>query len=82
MVVPDCPNAPVLLQRIRDVVGDDIPVEVRVLDPQEPMPEGFAGSPTLLVDGENAFAAGDPARGAACVLRLPSTAELRAVLLP
>ncbi|MEI8406495.1 MULTISPECIES: hypothetical protein [unclassified Kribbella] len=54
--VPDCPNLPLLLERLAQVT--DLPVMTRVIDSDDEAARfGMAGSPTLLVDGIDPFAA-------------------------
>ena len=43
------------------------------------MPEQFAGSPTVLIDGRNPFA-GEQSDALACALRIPTVDELRDAL--
>jgi len=51
----DCPNARPVLQRLKELAHDraDTLTIVRVAAVRTP--EGFAGSPTVLIDGENPF---------------------------
>lgn len=60
--VPDCPNVPVLEERIRQAAGVAVEIVHRVIhDPDQAAAAGMAGSPTLLVDGRDPFAtAGQP----------------------
>ncbi|MER2207130.1 MAG: alkylmercury lyase, partial [Rhodococcus sp. (in: high G+C Gram-positive bacteria)] len=57
--VPDCPNVPILEQRIEHALsGMPIEWELRRLvieDSQSAALTGMAGSPTLLVDGHDPF---------------------------
>ncbi|WP_020389681.1 organomercurial lyase [Kribbella catacumbae] len=54
--VPDCPNLPPLLERLAQVT--DLPVTTRQIDTDEDAARyGMAGSPTLLIDGVDPFAA-------------------------
>lgn len=53
--VPDCPNLPPLLQRLRAVT--DLPITTRVITSDEDAARfGMAGSPTLLINGADPFA--------------------------
>lgn len=92
LAVPDCPNAPLLEQRLavlltgrpgirlsRQVVGSDV----------EAARLGMHGSPTLLIDGSDPFPVPGQAPALACRLYpsdtggvdgAPSVAELRRVL--
>jgi hypothetical protein len=92
LAVPDCPNAPLLEERLADVVTAVPDVTVRrlvVSDEAEAIRLGMRGSPTLLIDDGDAFPAPGPVPGLACRLyrapdgRLegaPSAAELRQAL--
>jgi hypothetical protein len=56
--VPDCPNLLPLLERLAQVA--DLPVVTRVIESDDEAARfGMAGSPTLLVDGVDPFAASD-----------------------
>jgi hypothetical protein len=89
LAVPDCPNAPVLLERLGLVLADypDARVTGRVIrDEAEAVRLGMRGSPTLLVNGIDPFAApGNPASVSCRVYRdesgqsqgAPSVAALR-----
>ena len=82
--VPDCPNLAPMLERLAEVT--DLPVETRVIESEdESVRFGMAGSPTLLVDGVDPFAApGDG--GVSCrlyrdeegrIVSAPSVEQLR-----
>lgn len=89
--VPDCPNLPPLLARLREVT--DLSVAAReIRTTAEAVATGMAGSPTLLVNGRDPFG---PADGSACEcgvacriyrdehgrpVPVPSIAQLRAAL--
>ena len=71
LAVPDCPNAPVLEQRLAEVLAGrpDVTIQRRVIaDMAEAAKWGMHGSPTLLVDGADPFAA--PGGGPAVACRL------------
>ncbi len=75
--VPDCPNAGRVLDLLREASAGrgDVAIEPRVVDVSQPMPPGFSGSPTVLIDGQNR--SGAPAiREPACTAVLPSLADL------
>lgn len=87
--VPDCPNVPVLLERLRE--ASDLPVATReITTDADAAALGMAGSPTLLVNGIDPFTTpgqGDP--GLSCrlyrderghVVPAPSVAQLRGAL--
>ncbi|MEU0514886.1 MULTISPECIES: alkylmercury lyase family protein [Amycolatopsis] len=61
--VPDCPNAALLRQRLAEAIGPDVVVTARMItDLTEATSAGMSGSPTLLVNGVDPFAApGSPA---------------------
>ena len=86
----DCPNWQVAAQRLDDVAGGrGLRVERRlVTTPEEAEKARFRGSPTILVDGADPFAAGDEPFGLACRVYQtpngpagsPTTEQLEAVL--
>jgi hypothetical protein len=92
LAVTDCPNVALLDQRLDQVLADrgDVHVEHLVVDDSDTAAElGMAGSPTLLVDGVDPFAAPGQHSSVSCRLYrnhdghldgAPSTARLRAVL--
>ena len=46
---------------LREALGDDFPIVVReVVSEEQAAAEGFAGSPTIRVDGEDLFPIDDP----------------------
>ena len=58
LTVPDCPNAPVVRQRIAEAL-DGRAAEVRLVEvaaPEDAVRWGMTGSPTVLVDGADLFA--------------------------
>lgn len=90
--VPDCPNVGVLEERLSDLVdrrpGVEVVREVVGTD-DDAVAAGMAGSPTLLVDGVDPFAAPEQAPSVSCRLypdetghldRAPSPAQLRRAL--
>jgi hypothetical protein len=92
LAVPDCPNASVLQQRLAGLVAGRPAVTVTrrdITDLAEAARWGMRGSPTLLIDGSDPFAAPDTAPAVACRLyqaengRLdgaPTVSALRQVL--
>lgn len=76
LVIEGCPNTEVAEQNLRtamDLAGRDVRVVVRTVTTEtEAALLGFAGSPTILVDGDDPFP-GDAAGGLAC--RLFATPE-------
>lgn len=92
LTVPDCPNGPVMTERLQLVLAGRTGVEVHqhvVTDESEAVRLGMHGSPTLLIDGRDPFA--EPGEQASVSCRLyrdadgrtggaPSVEELRRVL--
>src|SRR5690349_9604231 len=92
LAVPDCPNAPVLEERLAAVLQgrEDVSVSHQLItDESEAERWGMPGSPTLLVDGIDPFA--EPGQSASVSCRLyrsndgrasgaPSAAQLRQVI--
>ena len=85
LYVEDCPGCEPLLARVRELLaerGIDAPIElVRVDSHEEALQRGFAGSPSVRVDGVDVDVergAGD--YGLTCRLRLPDDASIRAAL--
>jgi hypothetical protein len=59
LVVPDCPNGPVVIERLAQALGGraDVQVATRVIDTIEQADRwGMHGSPTVLIDGRDPFA--------------------------
>ncbi len=91
LIVPDCPNGPVLKERLELALAGRTDVELteHVVDDQsEAERRGMHGSPTLLVDGRDPFAAPDTPASVSCRLYrsadgriggAPSVEELRRV---
>jgi hypothetical protein len=86
LVIPDCPNTEPALRLVLDALADlgldDVRARVTVVDSAGP---GFAGSPTILIDGTDPFASSTPASGLACRVYpgpsgLPSLSSVRAAL--
>jgi len=75
--VADCPNVAVALERTRAAaaeLGLEVDLdEILVEDESEAARLGFAGSPTILIDGDDRFAEGTADPSLACRLyRTPS----------
>ena len=69
--VPGCPNTPVLVARLRDVLAGrrDVLVEEHVItDEAQAAAWGMTGSPTLLVDGVDPFRVAGTAPSLSCRL--------------
>ena len=91
LTVPDCPNGPVVQERIsRALDGRSAEVElVEVVDDEQAVRVGMTGSPTILIDGVDPFAVPGAPASVSCRLYLgpdgtaagaPSTADLVRVL--
>ncbi len=92
LTVAGCPHTPLLEQRLAAVLGDRTDVRITrevIADAGEAARAGLHGSPTLLVNGADPFAApGQPAslscrlydNGAGLVEGAPSEARLRLVI--
>ena len=92
LVVPDCPNGPVVIERLAQALDgrDDVQVATRVIDTVEQADQwGMHGSPTVLVDGRDPFAAPGSTASVSCRLYqdqggraqgAPSLARLRQAL--
>lgn len=92
LAVPDCPNAPVVTERIRAALdGQVASIElIEIADEGDAARWGMAGSPTILVDGFDPFAAPSTAGSLSCrlyrtadgaIAGSPSVDELRRVLI-
>jgi hypothetical protein len=77
-----CPNAALVIDRLNalSTAHDDLHVVVRLVEVDEPVPDGFSGSPTVLINGNNPFA-GAPTVAAACALRPPTPEQVEAAVL-
>jgi hypothetical protein len=91
LTVPDCPNAPVIEERInRALDGRSADVElVEVADAEQAARLGMTGSPTVLIDGTDPFAVPGATASLSCRLYrgpneryegAPSVADLRHAL--
>lgn len=92
LTVPDCPNAPVLDERLAVVLAATRGIRVTrhvITDEREAAAAGMRGSPTLLVDGVDPFADAATPTGMSCRIYredggapagAPSAAALREAL--
>lgn len=92
LVVPDCPNGPVMIGRLAQALAGraDVQVETRVIDTVEQADHwGMHDSPTVLFDGRDPFAAPGTPASVSCRLYqgddgrsqgAPSLARLRQAL--
>lgn len=91
--IAECPNWEETTEDLRGVLSelgrDDLAVVVRrVTTGSEALASGFAGSPTILINGHDPFPHGEPTGELACRVYLteaglrgrPSRAQLRAIL--
>ena len=58
----------------------DVTVLTVLVEDGRPVPAGFAGSPTVLIDGTNPFG-GTPTEAPACALRPPTPDQIEAAIL-
>jgi hypothetical protein len=92
LVVPDCPNGPVVIERLAQALDGrgDVQVATRVIETVEQADQwGMHGSPTVLVDGRDPFATPGSTASVSCRLYqdeagraqgAPSLARLRQAL--
>lgn len=91
--IDECPNWAETAEDLRGVLAelgrDDLAVDVRcVTTGSEALAAGFAGSPTILLDGDDPFPHGEPTGELACRVYLteaglrgrPSREQLREML--
>ena len=78
----DCPNAASIVDRAHQVASThpDMAVNTVLVQEGHPVPDGFAGSPTVLIDGSRPFR-GAPTEAPACALRPPTPDEVEAAIL-
>jgi hypothetical protein len=56
-----CPSHPEALAELRAALGPDVPIsEIEIETEEQAAAEGFPGSPTIRVDGEDLFPIDDP----------------------
>ena len=78
--VAGCPNLPVVIDRLREAGAEEQAVQLVEFREHGPAPDGFAGSPTVLIDGINPLGPSEPQTSTSCTLRLPSVEQLRNAL--
>lgn len=78
--VADCPNVPVVLERIAVACGDfPVQVSTRLVETEaEAARLGMRGSPTVLIDGHGVGYGGEV--GIACQLHLPTVDNFRSAI--
>jgi hypothetical protein len=69
-----------MLDRLKGAGADETEIRLHELSGDGPIPNGFAGSPTVLVDGINPLGPAEAEIGASCALRIPAVDLLRSVL--
>lgn len=76
-----CPNASLVVDRLNVLsrTHPELHVLVRLVEVDEPVPIGFSGSPTVLIDGTNPFA-GAVTEAAACALHPPTPDQVEAAV--
>lgn len=77
----DCPNAAVLVACVEQIAHDHADVTLRLTEVSlhQAVPTGFAGSPTVLVDGVNPFG-GRHVDSAACAVHPPTVDAVEAAI--
>jgi hypothetical protein len=92
LTVPDCPNGPLMLERLAEALADHPGARLVghvVHDEADAVRSGMNGSPTLLVDGVDPFAAPGTSASVSCRIYrgetghtdgAPSVAALRLAL--
>ncbi len=78
----ECPNVTPLIARAQQLAARhrDIDAVAILVADGEAVPHGFAGSPTVLVDGINPFG-GLPSEAPTCALRPPGPDELESAAM-
>jgi hypothetical protein len=75
--VADCPGAVRLIEGLGD--RDDVELVLTLVGEDGPVPAGFAGSPTVMVEGTNPFSA-PPVDAPCCAMRSPTLADVDSVV--
>ena len=78
-----CPSAAAIMQRMKELAQAraDLTLALVEVEPGRPVPRGFAGSPTVLIDGTNHFG-GAPLDAPACALHPPTVDQVEAATAP
>jgi hypothetical protein len=81
LFVPDCPNVPVIRQRLVDAANIvRTPIEIterEIADPDQAATAGMTGSPTVLINGTDVLGSdGNEGGSVSCRLFLPTVAQL------
>lgn len=79
----DCPHAPAVMQRLKELAHRRVDLTLSLVEvtPGRPVPTGFAGSPTVLIDGSNHFG-GTLVDAPACALHPPTVEQVEAAVTP
>ena len=80
LYVEDCPNVSVVLGHLEECGVDPGMVRMVVVREGGPIPSGFAGSPTVLIDGVNPAGISGDGFDVSCSLRIVTAEQLREVL--
>lgn len=80
LCVVGCPNVSTVLERLRVAGALDEEVRVVEIGDGDPIPPRFAGSPTVLIAGENPLGDVEVCTELSCTLRMPSLEQLRQAL--
>ena len=77
----ECPNAGPIIDRAQQVASSrqDVVIATVLVEDGQPMPEGFAGSPTVLINGANPFE-GTATEAPACPLRPPTPDQVESAI--
>ncbi len=78
----ECPNAGPIIERVHHIAGTSprrVVVTTVLVEEGRPVPHGFAGSPTVLINGANPFE-GNATEAPACALRPPTPEQVEAAL--
>lgn len=79
----ECPNASAILERTRTLVDGraDLTLTIVEVVSGRRVPDGFAGSPTVLLDGANPFG-GERVDAPACAVHAPTAEQVERLLEP
>lgn len=77
----DCPNAADIVDLVQALARDrpKIQVHLRAVSEGRPIPNGFSGSPTVLIDGKNPFNAVN-VDGPSCALHPPTSSDVEVAI--
>jgi hypothetical protein len=81
LYVSDCPNVSIALEHLRGAGVDLKVVRMVEVHADGPIPNGFAGSPTVLIDGVNPLWMSSDGVDVSCSLRMATVEQLRAALV-